>query len=290
MLFLLILGVLIIRFFIYGKYLLIIKSDILNQCYTFTKELIYLNKHRKTFYIPYYDTYKDGSVTPYNILKYFGETSASHTDQSTSKKEETSKSNYGWMLYRWKVKIDKYPKAKEKIHIDTWASKVDRFYAYREFTILNEDEEILGIASTVWIFVDMEKKRPIRIPDKFIENIDIISESNFNEFEDFKGKIETDSYIEFMVRRSDIDYNNHVNNAKYLSWILESIPDDIFENYMLYEFEIIYKREIKYGDIILSKNKEDEVKNKEVSFIHKISVGKSQKDHAYGLTKWKKMS
>ena len=203
-----------------------------------------MGKHTKKLIIPYYDTDIDGRVSPYNILKYFGETSSSHTDEFLFDKKEDNH-NYGWMLYRWKVKIDKYPKAKDKIYIETWISKLDRFYIYREFRVLNEEDEVLVIASTVWIMVDMKKKRPIRIPSDFLGKSEILDESNFTEFENFKEKIHFEKDIAFKVRRSDIDYNNHVNNTKYLLWIIEGVPNNIYENYILSEFEIVYKKEIK---------------------------------------------
>lgn len=249
-----------------------------------------MNKYKKSFHIPYYDTDKEGKITPYNILKYFVETSASQTDDFASKEENTDNLNCGWMLYKWKVQINKYPKAKEKVYIETWISNLDRFYAYREFAILNENDEILGVASTIFIFVDMERKRPIRIPNEFIKKSKIINESNFVEFEDFKGKIEIHNYIDFKVRRSDIDYNNHVNNTKYLLWIMEVVPDHIYENYILSQFEIVYKKEIKYGDTILSSYIENEINNNEISFTHKISGKEKSEDHAYGKTKWVKKS
>lgn len=242
--------------------------------------------HSKTFHIPYYDTDKNGNITSYNILKYFGETSASHTDEFSSNQADKNNLDYGWMLYRWKVKINKYPRSKDKIYIETWISKLDRFYAYREFKILNENNEVLGIASTVWIFVDMKKKRPIRIPNTFINQSKLINKSNFTEFEDFKEKIEFISSIDFKVRRSDIDSNNHVNNSKYLLWIIEGVPNNIYEDYILSEFEIIYKKEIKYGDTILTSYVENAVENKEISFTHRISNVDNSKDYAYCKSKW----
>lgn len=245
-----------------------------------------MGKHRKVFEIPYYDTDKDGRITPYNILKYFGETSASQTDEFSFNEDKENKLNYGWMLYIWKVKINKYPKAKEKIYIETWISKLDRFYAYREFAILNEDSKVLGVASTVWLMVDMIKKRPIRIPNTFVEDSKIINERNFSEFENFKEKIDIKNYIDFKVRRNDIDYNNHVNNTKYLLWIIEAVPNNIYENYTLSEFEITYKKEIKYGDTILSGHNKEKTKGDYILYIHTIS-GKDDKNvHAYGKTKW----
>lgn len=245
-----------------------------------------MSKYIKKFHIPYYDGDKEGYIRPINILKYFGETSGEETNKLLGKNEYST--NYGWMLYRWKIKVNKYPKVKEDVYVKTWVSKLDRFYAFREFILFDKDENIIAKASTVWICVDMNKKRPIRISKEYIEATKIVDEANFKEFQDFKGNLEISSYIDFKVRRSDIDYNNHVNNTKYLSWIIESMTEDIYNDYRLSEFEIIYKKEIKYGDIISTGYSLENREQESLNFIHKITDIKRNEEHSLAKTKWTK--
>lgn len=248
-----------------------------------------MEKYKKSFYIHNFATDKNGQLTPYNILQYFVEASSAHTDVLLKNVLDEDSLNLGWMIYRWKVKFNKYPKAKEKIYVETWASKLDRFYAYREFRMTNEKDEILAEASTVWIIVDMEKKRPIRMPSIVGDNFKVTGKSNFQDFDKFREEIKPENNIDFKVRRSDIDYNNHVNNSKYLLWILESLEEDIYENYKLSELEIIYKKEIKYGDTILSGNILHKKEDSEIIFYHNISGKRDDSDHAYGKTTWNKI-
>lgn len=243
-----------------------------------------MKKYTKKFSIPYYDGDKDGYIKPINILKYFGETSGEETNRLLSENEHTL--NYGWMLYRWKVEIIKHPKVKEDVKVKTWVSKLDRFYAFREFVLLDKDENIIVKASTVWLCVDMNKKRPIRIPKVYSESMDILGEPNFKSFYDFKGDFKINTYADFKVRRSDIDYNNHVNNTKYLSWILESMTEDVYNDYRLSEFEIIYKKEIKYGEVISTGFILDSREDESLSFIHIITDQNKEEEHSFGRTKW----
>ena len=46
----------------------------------------------------------------------------------------------------------------------------------------------------------------------------------------------------FNVRYSDIDTNGHVNNSKYVSWIIETVPLEIVLNYTLKNLKMDYKR------------------------------------------------
>lgn len=247
-------------------------------------------KYRKTFEIPYYDTDKYRRATPMAMLTYLGEISGSHTDSIGFSVDKLQELNYGWVLNRWKVRILRYPNVKEKITIETWTSSIDRFYATREFIIYDENDIEIGRASTVWIFLNMQKKRPIRIPVEFIQVVNPIEEKTFEDFYDFKKEMNVEEYMDFYVRRSDIDYNNHVNNTKYLSWMLETIPEDIYENYILSEFEILYKKETIYGNTILSGSSEFTKEDNLYKYFHNILDRKSGESHSMGITRWIKIS
>lgn len=247
-----------------------------------------MSKYRKAFQIPYFDTDKYSRATPITILKYLGETSGAHTDSIGFTVDKLKDLNYGWMLNRWKVQIFRYPKVYENIIIETWTSSVDKFYATREFIIYDEESMEIGRASTIWIFLNMEKKRPTRIPVEFIEAINPIEEKIFEDYYNFKKEIHIEKYIDFYVRRSDIDYNNHVNNTKYLSWMLESIPEYVYQNYILDEFEILYKKETVYGNTVLSGSGEIDNSDGIYYCFHNILDKDTKESHSMGVTKWKK--
>lgn len=243
-------------------------------------------KYNQNFKIPYYETDKYGELRPVSLLKYLGEVSMIHNTLLVDM-EEMKRLNYGWMLNRWKVKIDRYPKGGENIRIETWISGAEKFYAYREFIIYDEEDLEIGKVSAVWIFMDMNRKRPIRIQSEHYDLKNILNLKNFSGYYRFQSNIEVSNIIDFHIRKSDIDYNDHVNNSKYLEWMVETIPDNIYRNYMLSEFEIIYKKEIKYPNTILSGNKEVENLGDEIKYIHKIVDKEFQEEKSLGISKWK---
>lgn len=243
--------------------------------------------YNQSFTIPYYESDKYGKLEPVSLLKYLGEVSMIHNILLVDH-EQMERLNYGWMLHRWKVIVDTYPKAGETIRIETWISEVDKFYAHREFIIYNEDNLELGKATAIWIFLDMNRKRPIRIKEEHYDLGNILKKKVFNEFYKFRSNVKTDNPIDFHIRKSDIDYNDHVNNAKYLEWIMETIPEEIYENYILSEVEIQYKKEIKYPNTILSESKEINNLGGEIKYIHKIVEKESNEENTLGLSKWKK--
>lgn len=235
--------------------------------------------------VPYYDTNIKRYASPEKLLAYMGEVATLHSNEIGLTIDDLRENNYGWMLNRWKVKINDYPSARDIIKIKTWPSDFRKFYANREFKILDNQNRELVKASSVWIFLDMIKKRPIRVTDQIIKAYDMEGDILFNELYDFNIPFETDRSMDFSVRKSDIDYNNHVNNVEYFRWMLESLPAYIDEEYELKEFEILYKKEVGLGSLINSSNCE-KLGNEEIIFLHKIEEEGEIK--ALGRTIWEK--
>ena len=248
-----------------------------------------MRKYIKEFTVPYYDSDKNGTAYPASLLAYMEETSSFHSDDLGVGVDELRKKNYGWMLNRWNVSLHRYPKVREKIFVETLATGFDKFYATREFVIYDTDKSIIGQATTLWIFLDIVRKRPIRIPKEFYEAYNIVNENQPPyDFYNFNFEFATETSIDFHVRKTDIDYNNHVNNVKYLNWMLEVIPDEVDNDYYLTEFDIQYKKEIKLGDLIESSISEGMTRDDKRIYLHKINTIDSNDVNTYGRTVWKK--
>jgi medium-chain acyl-[acyl-carrier-protein] hydrolase len=158
-----------------------------------------------------------------------------------------------WVLHQWNLTIEQYPVYMETIRIRTTPQATRKFYAYRKYEIFNQAGNKIAEAETVWLLIDFEKKRPVKIPDDI---------SNAYEMEregcgapDMIMPAEpsvSDKKVEFDVRFSDIDTNQHVNNAKYMEWAIETMPQDIILNCRIRNVNICYKKELKFGDSIES--------------------------------------
>ncbi|MDU5921681.1 MAG: thioesterase, partial [Finegoldia magna] len=50
---------------------------------------------------------------------------------------------------------------------------------------------------------------------------------------------------EYTVRKTDIDYNFHANNARYIEWIENYLDDDTIK-----KVEVVYKKELKLNETV----------------------------------------
>lgn len=160
------------------------------------------------------------------------------------------KTNYSWALLNWKVKIISRPKYNDTITIKTWSRYSTKLYSYRDFEILNSDGETIAIATSKWVLIDVRLGKIAKLEKEFITKYQPEDKSVFNIVE-LDKPCEPKSYlseINFEIRKSDIDINNHVNNLFYMDMALEGFPGSTNEFNSCNEFEVYYKHQIRIED------------------------------------------
>ena len=147
-----------------------------------------------------------------------------------------------WMLLDWKMKVK----------AETWSRKVERLYAYRDFQLKDKDGNIVAIGTSRWIFVDTDRRRPVRLTADIADLYE--SETDKSVFDEEIKDIEyEEDYIfkkEYRIQRRDIDINEHMHNLSYLDMAYEILPDEIYKNKIFDNVRIVYKKEIVYGENI----------------------------------------
>jgi len=248
-------------------------------------------KFRMEFVVHYHEINPEEQATPMTLLYYLEDAAIAHSESVGYGVAHIKAEGLAWILNRWHLQMDRYPRLGETIILETWPSSFERFYATREFLIRNVAEEIIGRATSLWIFYNMATKRPCRIPSEFKEayGLDPLRavEDPFDPL-DAMGEVTGEGEQDFLVRRSDIDTNGHVNNANYLQWMLEVVPEDIYKNHQLASLEIQYKKETTYGMSIRSKCLIEGLGSEDLQPVcrHVILGEDSGQELAIGKTVW----
>jgi acyl-ACP thioesterase len=172
---------------------------------------------------------KHGEASPTTILTLLEETASEHCLSINHGLFDLFKQHIGWVLVSGVIEMYRYPKHKETIRIRTWLSSYTLVKGIRENFIYDENNQVIGRAKGLWVFFDIEKRRPLEIFD------DIIQKWSFDKQESIIHNInrkivplsEAPIIKQFPIHRYDIDMNMHVNNIKYLQWLLETIPSSI---------------------------------------------------------------
>lgn len=159
-----------------------------------------------------------------------------------------------WVLLAWKVRMLKRPKFGDTIKIETWSREMEKFYAYRDYKVYNEAGDLICIATSKWVYIDVEKGRIIKVSDEVQELYQNEKVYAFSEEESKFSKLvepkNNTSSIEFKITRNMIDTNEHLHNIYYLDIAKEVLPEKVYLNNEFNDFEVMYKKEVKCGEIV----------------------------------------
>ncbi|MFL0195086.1 acyl-[acyl-carrier-protein] thioesterase [Clostridium sp. WILCCON 0269] len=206
---------------------------------------------KKEYEVQYYEIDFKGRLLITSLMNYFGDIATKHSEVIGGGLNYLKEKEIAWVLYKWNIHINKYPYYGEKIIIKTKACSFKKFYAYRTFEVFNKNGDIIAYADSVWILIDINKRKILRITEDMYK-IYGVSEKNKKWLSVKKIRLPEKFSIQksFQVRYSDIDTNKHANNVKYVDWIIETIPLDIVLHYSIKSLNITYEKEALYGESI----------------------------------------
>jgi len=239
------------------------------------------------FKVRAYEIGPNGRVTIQSLFNYMQEAAGNHAAELGVSIDQLLKQNLTWVLSRVHLRIDSYPYWKQQISIETWPADKDAYYAIRDFRIMDENKNQIGLATSSWMMLDVVKRKPVLIPE-FIDKMKNSEQGRAlnDRFEKLPKPEQIDTELLFNVRLSDLDFNQHVNSVNYIEWAVECVPDDILKYYLLTDVEVTYRAESNYGDVIQSQcqvNKRDDL----CRIIHRVQRKGDEKELARLVTSWK---
>lgn len=239
------------------------------------------------FKVHSYEIGASGFASPQSICKFLQEAASNHAADLQVAAEDLATQDCMWVLSQLSLQMTEYPKWHDSILLRTWpVQKESALKGFRDFEIMNNNGDLIGRASTMWLMLNSKSKRPLRLPKSLARFVspgfedELLSHSPKNS--DFPEGCDLEQ--EFRIRASDIDWNLHVNNVSYLEWALEAIPAEFRLRNFVAELAIAFLAEGKYGSNIVAqcfKTQSDFSSN-----LHKIIEKSEDKPLALLRTKW----
>ena len=151
--------------------------------------------------------------------------------------------NIGWVVLYYLVDIIELPQEGEELTFITWPSCQDALRATRDFEIRGSDNRLMVRATSQWILIDMERRRPLPLANHL--SPDVVNpirsyDCAFEKFQDF----DTNKTHIMKCRFDDIDVNQHINNAVYAVWATESVGFKYRTQHKLKQINIQFKKEV----------------------------------------------
>lgn len=221
---------------------------------------------RQNFSIRSYEIGADGTASIETLMNHLQETALNHVmtagllDAGFGATPAMAKKNLIWVVTRMQVVVDRYPTWNDVVNVETWVSASGKNGMRRDWLIRNaKTGETLTRATSLWVMMNKLTRRLSKMPDEVRQEIEpYFLNSDPVVDEDSRKLPKLDDSTADYVRRgltprwSDLDVNQHVNNVKYIGWILESAPQQILESHQLASVTLEYRRECGRDSVLQS--------------------------------------
>jgi len=200
--------------------------------------------------IPSYDVSLTGQTKFYTLCNILLDSAAVHANQYRFGYHDMRKDNVYWVLSRFHIIMHEYPRMDDHIKVETWPKGINKLFFMRDYRILSADDRLLTTATTAWLILDVNTGRPKKMEEN--NNLHSFHIENFHAIKAAPDKLprisEPDRQMPVVARYSDLDINKHVNAVKYIEWVQDCYPQEIYENRNVKEFQINYQAETRYGE------------------------------------------
>lgn len=199
-------------------------------------------EYKKDFEINYQNVDCTGKLKLPYLLDVLSNIATTHAI-SLKVWDESLFDQYGWVLAKMHLEIDE-PITAGKYQLLTYPGYPSKVIFPRYYQLMKDNQPIMK-ASSIWTLLDLKKRRittPKRAGIDFPE-IDSVREE-IGIPEDITEAIPYELKEERIVRYSDIDTNQHMNNARYLEWACDLMDYTVFKDYYIHCIDIFFKHEI----------------------------------------------
>lgn len=156
-----------------------------------------------------------------------------------------------WVLTAIRAQIDQYPAWNDTIQLTTWHKGHKGLIASRDFEMHNQKGQKIASASTDWIIINFESRRPMRptIIEAF-GNTALNQQALPDTFLSFQMPDSKPEKNHHVVHFSELDMNGHTNNMRYFEWIANAFEPDNTSRLAFHQFEIKFVHECILDDYI----------------------------------------
>ena len=206
------------------------------------------------FRVRSFDVDQNNNITLNSISEYLQEVAGDHANTMGFGYRQVVLQQMAWILGGIKIEVNRLPLWEEDIRVKTWIVENNRFVSRRDFQWYDQEGNILINASTNWILLNTERRRPVGIDSM---NFDVTlhpeQKATSSEVANIRAKFEDANNTEYQVRYSDLDMVGHMNNTKYIQLFLDSYSAEFHKNHNIKSLDINFKNEAQYQDkLVLS--------------------------------------
>lgn len=195
-----------------------------------------------------FDVYPNSTMKPSALQHYMQQLAREDCDEMGCTYNMMRDVNMVFVMTKLGINVNKPVFAYDELTVRTYNNRISGIIFEREFEFYRNGEEVIH-ATTQWVIVKYDTRKLVRprdfpfpIPECNYDcaTIDIPRSLDAKELPECGERV---------VRLSDLDENDHLNNCVYSDISLDFLPYDRKQDYVK-NIRIIFHHEAKIGDVL----------------------------------------
>ena len=159
--------------------------------------------------------------------------------------------NYGWVLSRMCLELDRLPEQYEEFTLHTWIGGYNRLISTRNFTLTDNEGREFGRAVSHWCMLDFDTRLPLDMNTLAkVHDGTIVDAPSPCDGPKKVAIVANEPIAERKVAYSDIDFNRHMNTMRYIDFAFDSLPIEVPEKLQSLRMDLNFMKEALYGDTL----------------------------------------
>ncbi|MGN0628798.1 MAG: acyl-[acyl-carrier-protein] thioesterase [Oscillospiraceae bacterium] len=206
----------------------------------------------KVTYMPRPSDYnRNGNISYEAVLQILEMAASEHSSNVGDNTAVENKIGIAWILTGWRVKILRRPQNGECLNIITWVrGKTPSSATYRDFILTDESGREVIRAEAKFALFDFRTSKLTRISEERFASYQPEEREVFESSQRLSTPAEYTAETELNLRRSDIDFNGHVHNTRYVDFALQVLPTESFNRDSFSEIRIVYKKPVTENNVV----------------------------------------
>ncbi|MCY9807168.1 thioesterase [Lentilactobacillus senioris] len=156
----------------------------------------------------------------------------------------------GWVVTSYSMKVNRMPRVDEVITVTTRGTSYNRFFALREFWVVDATGQELVKIDSIWVLMDEVKRKITTISPEIVAQYESELVKKMPKLPRPTAPETVIAEKNYQIRYTDIDFNGHVNNAHYLEWVVDTLPMTFLEQHTPKAINIRFENEVVYGQTV----------------------------------------
>lgn len=194
--------------------------------------------------IGFTDVDPSGRMTLFSIFDRFQKAAILHAESLGVGRLPLATKGQVWIISRMSVLVERRPEIDEPVTLRTWPRGFEKLFALRDYDVRGAKDECLVRGCAGWLIIEIDKRRPLR-PQNI--GLTLPENSGLDALPGLpRGLAARENSVPAgsrAVAYSDIDYNAHVNNARYVQWIQDCVERETLESARSLRLDINYLSE-----------------------------------------------